>query len=454
MTSGRPNPIALISLAAASFLILSISVSLRGPVRHSVDQSTLDHEFLEAVARGNPDSVRQSLKRGAHIEAKDHNGDTALLIIAHQEQPVGDKAKDQTAIVTMVLENGANMEVRDQSGSTPLRAAVLNVDPAVIRLLLDKGANVEAKDQNGKTALMEAARLGRSDVTEVLLERTVDREAMNRALLAAIDAGPVVTHISDPQPGVKPAAAAPPSQISDLPYDTTHTIKLLLKKGADIEAKDEQGQTPLIRAAAYGQAGIARLLLDKGARIEARDPGGATALISAACGGCVIVDMGNTFDCVQLLIDRGANVGAKTKGGSTALMVAASSGQTRILKLLLAKGANVTDRDSDGSTALILAAPSGVMTATGMVFTTGSVRLLLDHHSEVNARNKKGETALMTAMSEPGATEAIRIVRLLLNHGADADIKDIHGNTALTLAKKNGYIHAIDLLQKAAGNAR
>jgi ankyrin repeat protein len=454
MTSSGPNSNALISVAAVSFLVLAISVSLCGCVRHSVDQSTLDHEFLEAVAHGNPDSVRQSLKRGAHIEAKDHNGDTALLIIVHQEQRVGDKAKGQTAIVKVVLENGANMEIRDQNGSTPLRVIVQNGDPAVIKLLLDKGANVEAKDQNGETALMEAARLGRSDVTQMLLERTADKEAKNRALLAAIDPAPVVIRISEPQPGVKPAAAAPPSQISDLPYDTTHTIKLLLEKGADIEARDEQGKTPLIRAATYGQAGIARLLLDKGARIEARDPDGATALISAACGGCVSIDMGDTFDCVQLLIDQGANVGAKTKGGGTALMVAASFGQTRILKLLLAKGANVTDRDSDGSTALILAAPSGVTTATGMVVTTDSVRLLLDHHCEVNARNKKGETALMTALSEPGAAEATKIVRLLLNHGADVGIKDIHGNTALTLAKKNGYIHAIDLLQKAPGNAR
>jgi ankyrin repeat protein len=300
---------------------------------------------------------------------------------------------------------------------------------------------------------MEAASIGRSDVTEILLERTADKEAKDRALFAAIVTAPVMMNIAGPQPGTRPSAAAPPSQISDLPYDASHTVNLLLENGADIEARDEQDRTPLIRAATYGQGRIVELLLDKGANIEARDPNGATALINAACGGCVVIDMGDTFDCVQLLIDRGANVEAKTKGGGTALMVAANYGQNRILKLLLGKGADVTDRDSEGSTALILAALSGVTTATGMVFTTDNVRLLLDHHSEVNARNKKGETALIAAVSEPGAPEATKIVRLLLNRGADASIKNIHGNTALTLAKKNGYVQAVDLLRKAAGNA-
>ena len=439
----------------ADFLVLLIAVNLCGCARRPVDQSILDHEFLEAVARGGQESVRQSLKRGAHIEAKDDNGDTALLIIARQQQRVGEKAEDQAAIVKMLLENGADIEVKDRNGSTPLLAAAAqDSNLAMIKLLLDSGANVEAKDQNGNTALMEAARIGLSDVTEILLERTTEKEAKDRALFAAIVTAPVIMNIAEPRPGTQPSAVAPPSQLPDQPYDESHTVKLLLDKGADIEARDEQGQTPLVRAATYGQDRIVRLLLDKGANIEATDPDGATALINAACGGCVVIDMGDTFDCVRLLLDRGASVEARTKGGSTALMVAASYGQIRILKLLLEKGASVSDRDSDGSTALILAAHSGVTTATGVVSTTDCVRLLLDHGSEVNAKNKKGETALITAVSAPGATEATRIVRLLLKRGADAGIKDLHGNTALTMARRNGYMHAVDLLQKAAGTAR
>ncbi len=435
---------------AISCLVFSIALVFCGCARRPTDQTNLDHEFLEAVASGDMETTRQSLRRGAHIEAKNHDGNTALLIVAHQQHRAGEKANNETAILKMLLKNGSNLEVRDQNGSTPLMAAVESGDDATIKLLLDKGAKIEAEDQSGETALMKAAKSGRSDLTDILLERTIDKKSKDRALLAAIVTAPLTLIMAEPPPATQITATAAPRQTSDASHDVTQTIRLLLEKGADIEARDEQGQTPLIRAAAGAQARIVKLLLEKGAYIEAKDTSGATALIASACGGCVSIDMGDTFECVQVLMAHGANVEAKTTGGSTALMVAASYGQTKILKLLLEKGANVADRDSDGDTALILAAQSGIMTATGMVFTAGCVGLLLDHHSDINARNKKGETALILSVSEPGATEATKIVRLLLRHGADAALKDIHGNTAFSVAKKNGFRRAADLLQKAA----
>src|SRR5581483_5057182 len=103
-----------------------------------------------------------------------------------------------------------------------------------------------------------------------------DKKSKDRALLAAIVTAPLTLIMAEPPPATPAATTAAPSQTSDASHDVTQTIRLLLEKGADIEARDEQGQTPLIRAAADAQTGIVKLLLEKGADIEAKDTSGAT----------------------------------------------------------------------------------------------------------------------------------------------------------------------------------
>jgi serine/threonine/tyrosine protein kinase RAD53 len=84
-------------------------------------------------------------------------------------------------------------------------------------------------------------------------------------------------------------------------------ISRLLKKGANLEAKNSDGWTALMHAAAYGHAPACALLLEKGANIEAKDKDGWTALMFAAyCG--------RTPTCA-LLIEKGADVNAKIEKG-------------------------------------------------------------------------------------------------------------------------------------------
>lgn len=107
-------------------------------------------------------------------------------------------------------------------------------------------------------------------------------------------------------------------------------MKMLLDKGADVNARRNDGQTALISAAAsYGQADVMRVLLDRGANIKARDKNGNTALISAACSLS-----GNKVDVVRLLLERGANIEDKNNNGQTALDLATSWNLTDIVKLL------------------------------------------------------------------------------------------------------------------------
>jgi tetratricopeptide (TPR) repeat protein len=87
-------------------------------------------------------------------------------------------------------------------------------------------------------------------------------------------------------------------------------IQPLLDKGANIEARNGDGETTLILAAKYFWTGTVKLLLEKGANIEAKNNGGATALIQAACNDTAVSENEkiNKTDTVKLLVDKGADV--------------------------------------------------------------------------------------------------------------------------------------------------
>ena len=110
-------------------------------------------------------------------------------------------------------------------------------------------------------------------------------------------------------------------------------VKLLLKKGAELESKDEEyDRTPLIWAAKNGHERVVKLLLEKGADLESRDEQwGQTPLSWAAENGHEGV--------VKLLLEKAVNVHSKDCYGQTPLSRAAENGHEAIVKLLLGKAA-------------------------------------------------------------------------------------------------------------------
>jgi ankyrin repeat protein len=122
-------------------------------------------------------------------------------------------------------------------------------------------------------------------------------------------------------------------------------VRLLLKEGADLEAKFD-GSTALIEAAVQGRDGVVRLLLQHGAEKEAKSKDGYTALHVAAANAYVKV--------VQCLLDAGAEVNAKDNKQITPLMSAAICNKLWMVELLLIRGADVQAKDKDGETALDL----------------------------------------------------------------------------------------------------
>ncbi|MBU6475417.1 MAG: ankyrin repeat domain-containing protein [Alphaproteobacteria bacterium] len=124
------------------------------------------------------------------------------------------------------------------------------------------------------------------------------------------------------------------------------TMQDLIKRGADINAQDNLGYTPLIIAARLGRIDCARILLGHGAEIDKADHQGHTALLWASFYGYT--------ETATLLAGRGADPDVRGKKG-TALTCATFFGREEIVRVLLQYGADIDKADPNGLTPVMLA---------------------------------------------------------------------------------------------------
>jgi len=251
------------------------------------------------------------------------------------------------------LDNGASIETTDNNETTLLGIAASNDDLAMAQMLLQRGAKAHVKDHALVTPLMHAAYGGHTEIVRLLLQQNPDPVERNEGLLEAVHSSPAVVIMEDTQKSGSANQGVPlhqlrPEQVSS----AVETVKLLLDRGADIEATDQYRGPPLVDAAAYAQTDVVILLLERGANLHVRDKYGNTALIAASCE-CAVATMNSAYDVVRLLLEKGADVNAQSKEGTTALMNAAGGfGGSAIVQILLEHGADPRARDSKGNTAL------------------------------------------------------------------------------------------------------
>jgi ankyrin repeat protein len=161
----------------------------------------------------------------------------------------------------------------------------------------------------------------------------------------------------------------------------------------------------------------------KGADINARDKDGNTALILGA----------KSLDIVKYLVSKNVDINAGNNDGETALLMAAQSGNPEVVRFLIEHNADVNAASNDGTTALM-------RTCNREVF-----MLLLKNKADVNAKDKKGETALMKAYH-------LARVKVLIDHGADINAKDNENMTALMHFAKRRMFKEVELLIRHGAN--
>ncbi|HUT74218.1 MAG TPA: ankyrin repeat domain-containing protein [Armatimonadota bacterium] len=185
---------------------------------------------------------------------------------------------------------------------------------------------------------------------------------------------------------------------------------------------------PLHRAASRGDAAAVARLLAKGADINAADKRGWSPLAYAAC---------KSPEAVKLLLARGADANHRDKFGCTPLDWAVFKKDPQCLALLLAHGARMQ------STA---GGPSGLLLSAVTSRSPRTVALLLAHGADANATNGRGISAALRAAAVGARSE---ILELLLTAGADANAADRSGRTALHYAAECGNAASVRALLAA-----
>ena len=192
-----------------------------------------------------------------------------------------------------LLENGADIDAEDDvGGSTALSYAAWFGREKTVRLLLDRGANVDLRDRSGRTALHWAAHSGYLDIVTDLVERgraTIDATVFGwtAMLLAARTWQPhVVTYLVEhgANVGVRDFHGRNALHWSCIHGDKA-LAKELLRRGVEIDARDHSGQTALHWAVAFKEPAIAKMLLRQNAEAGVQACDGSTPLHLGAYTG-------------------------------------------------------------------------------------------------------------------------------------------------------------------------
>lgn len=193
----------------------------------------------------------------------------------------------------------------------------------------------------------------------------------------------------------------------------------LIDAGAALDAIDEHGWSPLAIACASGNWRIARILLERGARVE--PDGGRSALLAAVAGE-------DDAAGVELLLRYKAKVDVADARGHSALGIACALGNCDIVGALLAAGADANRRDADGEAPLLRAAAAGQ---------TEIIRLL-GEQADLDRETADAEGRNALALACLAEHDDPRVVEALVAIGVDPNRADAHGRTALEHAMAAG----------------
>ncbi|MBL7185067.1 MAG: ankyrin repeat domain-containing protein [Phycisphaerae bacterium] len=464
----------------------------------------------QAAADGDLEQVKLHISSGADVNAKDQRGRAAVhraayaghievvrLLIEHgADVNVEDKLKrtplehaavaSRTKVVKLLIEEGANPNARNEDRATPLHVAASSTDKDTVRLLIDEGADVTLKDAAGKTPLhaaMMSANPGRREIVDIIVATGKVPSTIHLAAYMG-DLAKVKTFIEEGVAVNEKGVGAVTALHCAAAGGRKEVAELLLAHGADVNARETDGMTPL-QSAVYcsDDKETIKLLIANGSDVNA------TAHVEGETGMSVLglrlercvsqpielADAGGkemnarvkslwNSEITRLLTSKGARFGdgdefwlsiaekmdipeikelAPTNSDddnkeqpkdSATLHQAAADGDLEQIKLHISKGADVNTRDENARTPLIIAADEGQKNV---------VELLLSNGAEVEARDDTGATALHHAAIDG----YLDIVEVLLEDGADVNAwKGDRSWAAIHAAIQLGYYDIVKLL--------
>jgi len=404
-------------------------------------QDSVDRTGLQ-IAVGNNDvaMVRMLIEAGADLNMRDRDGGNILYYVMEG---------DADEVVKMLIEAGAELEARNVREETPLIAAALNGRKS-LPSLIRAGADLNSIDQMGETALMKAAMVGELESLQALIEAGAD------------------VSLADPRKNTALifAAGMRRSQMESFHVDETSVtsiVEQLLAAGADVNAGNDYGITPLIASAQERHADVATLLINAGADVNAKTtPDEFTPLMEAAKAGYA--------DIVTLLLEAGADPALTDRVGRNAAEWASDYpdivtmlGGTPVKKAAPAREVTPEQRERARQRLSEL----GYSEVTESLFVMSAhagdleaVKAFLDYGLSVDSKDPRDHTT--TPLLGAATLDTPDIGLVLIQAGADVNAKDTNGSTALIWAAQRCGLHELvkalveagaDVNAKAAGGA-
>ncbi|XP_067901050.1 ankyrin repeat and SOCS box protein 3 isoform X4 [Heterodontus francisci] len=258
--------------------------------------------------------------------------------------------KENVELLKALIQKGHSLDIADNRGWYPIHEAATHNSLRCLKLLIHTASStlhVELKTFEGETALHLAAKCGHLKTVQILLKAGANPNAITNenitSLFLATEKGHIAVARILLRHGARingPHSACLWSVVHQAAYqEHLEILMLLLEKGADKEARDDYGITPLFLAAQYGKLESLRVLLQHGCDVNCQAFDKATPLFIAA-------QEGHT-ECVELLLSNGAdsNLYCSEDDWQLPIHAAAQMGKVKffaIVYILLKAGAVVT----------------------------------------------------------------------------------------------------------------
>ena len=403
-----------------------------------------------------------------------------LLTSSTKSEALGQAAADgDEATLTRLLSENVHVNCTSFDSKTPMMRAAMNGRVQCMSILNASGADEFAVDKSGATALHHAILSNKIPAVKWLMETYPPSEVVRHrsSIRSRMDTGNWgrsqrnLREMPDMK-GLRPLHIA-------VEHDTGGMVETLLAAGADIEAKNRQGQTPLIHAIMSSRHDSFNVLLRSGARFDQTDALGMSALHCAAGLGQVAT--------ITTLLEKGASRLVHDMAGHEPIHIAASRGHILAVEALITEGSDL-DRptksgdNGNGESLLHIASlynhldlaryllKNGVQVNSLWCYHPRSkllgssltplhyacclghfemAALLLDHDALVNAATEDGYTPLMMAVE----AENTDLVNLLHSRGAKVNAS-LPGtlSTALHMAARRGDIETVRELCRAGAD--
>jgi ankyrin repeat protein len=348
----------------------AISIMIRSGISVDSQNATGQTPLFLATKSENPETIKIFIENNANLNARDSQGNTALHAAVRW---------NAVNSVLFLLTTGMDINAHSFNGNTPLHDAVILNLPEIEILFIKQKADMESKNVDGNTPLMEAIKYGLLSSIEILVSNGADTSTRNTRGDTPLHIAVGIEKIEIVNMLLKTGASIHARNTRNrTPFQVSLSISPLMTAALldnnRIYIPDDFGNSVLhIALLEKSSDDIIKVIINKGARINAVDYNGKTPLRLA-------VDM-ELWQSAKIIADSGADPFLTAVDNKSPAEIAIAQGEVGIRAIFSGKAINA--KDSSGNTILHLAARLGSADTISILFELGANRSIRNISSEI-----------------------------------------------------------------------